>query len=152
MWEKKAFGLNRQHHCRLCSKSVCHSCSPQTSALPVYGFEWPERMCKLCFTTITDEQRRSLCRMLPFRTPFDLIQFFPDRRELVFGVRMSIQMCSLDSVLGQATEAPPAGNGSIGRSSDSRQSERRAGRTIRPTKKAEEEPEQSLVQSILDGD
>eukprot|EP00052_Salpingoeca_macrocollata_P007547 m.60699 g.60699 ORF g.60699 m.60699 type:complete len:463 (-) comp16114_c0_seq2:53-1441(-) len=62
MWEKKEFGLNRQHHCRRCGKAVCHDCSLRSSTYPVMGLEFPVRMCSACFSETTDSDRKPLAR------------------------------------------------------------------------------------------
>jgi len=56
MFDQRQLGL-RQHHCRLCGRAVCHDCSPNRCVLPVYGFEYPVRVCTECYRTLTDDDR-----------------------------------------------------------------------------------------------
>lgn len=47
MWERKTVGF-RQHHCRLCGKAVCASCSGHETTYPKMGFEYSVRVCDRC--------------------------------------------------------------------------------------------------------
>ncbi|XP_071951193.1 WD repeat and FYVE domain-containing protein 2-like [Antedon mediterranea] len=59
MWNKKELGV-RQHHCRKCGKAICDKCSSDRSTLPVLGFEFEVRVCRDCYSEITDEDRAPL--------------------------------------------------------------------------------------------
>jgi len=59
LWQEKNVMFKRQHHCRRCGRAVCGECSPNESILPCYGFEYPVRVCKLCYQDISEEELRS---------------------------------------------------------------------------------------------
>ena len=40
--------LRREHHCRICSRSVCNDCSPNTTLVLEFGDKKPSRVCSTC--------------------------------------------------------------------------------------------------------
>lgn len=64
MFEQKALGVNRQHHCRNCGKAICDKCSPNRINIPIMGFEYDVRVCNNCYTALKDTDRPSLATFL----------------------------------------------------------------------------------------
>ncbi|VUZ48153.1 unnamed protein product [Hymenolepis diminuta] len=51
---KSAFGARLSiHHCRMCGKGVCGSCSTRQKPVPQRGLDWPSRVCDTCFADST---------------------------------------------------------------------------------------------------
>lgn len=40
--------LRREHHCRVCSRSVCNDCSPNTTLVLEFNDKKPSRLCSTC--------------------------------------------------------------------------------------------------------
>jgi len=40
--------LRREHHCRICSRSVCNDCSPNTTLVLEFDEKKPSRVCTTC--------------------------------------------------------------------------------------------------------
>lgn len=44
--------VNREHHCRLCYKAVCHACSPTKVHVPLLHAKQHVRVCSVCKTAL----------------------------------------------------------------------------------------------------
>lgn len=55
MWSQKQIGL-RQHHCRKCGRAVCDKCTQTRKALPLLGYEIPQRICTECVNTLQPDE------------------------------------------------------------------------------------------------
>lgn len=55
MAEKHVIGI-RQHHCRACGRATCDACSSQTMPIPNLGFEFPVRVCSLCYSNMKGKE------------------------------------------------------------------------------------------------
>lgn len=62
--------FRRKHHCRKCGNSVCHSCSPDKSKIPLYNIMTMVRVCKHCFTYLNsiNEQNTSTSNSISVNT------------------------------------------------------------------------------------
>jgi len=56
LWQEKNAIFKRQHHCRRCGQAVCGECSPDLSILPMYGYEYPVRLCHTCYQDLSEEE------------------------------------------------------------------------------------------------
>ena len=53
----REFGVSlRRHHCRLCGRVFCWSCSDNRASLPDLGYSTPVRVCEKCFNTVRDHR------------------------------------------------------------------------------------------------
>ena len=53
----REFGVSlRRHHCRLCGRVYCWSCSDNRASLPDLGYSTPVRVCEKCFNAVRDQR------------------------------------------------------------------------------------------------
>ena len=53
----REFGVGlRRHHCRLCGRVFCWSCSDNRASLPDLGYSTPVRVCEKCFNAVRDHR------------------------------------------------------------------------------------------------
>lgn len=99
MFEQKALGVNRQHHCRNCGKAVCDTCSPNRINIPIMGFEYDVRVCNTCHTALKDTERPSLATFLDAKHSIVDIDVDEDRKRiLTVGQDRIIKIWDLSSL------------------------------------------------------